>query len=85
MPELTTRQQEALAMGKSLCVTAGAGTGKTFLLSKRYLTLLMHMQEKKGAATVSEILALTFTEKAASEMRERIGSDIRILAEQSTS
>lgn len=80
MPDLTSRQKEALAMGKSLCVTAGAGTGKTFLLSKRYLALLMHLREQKGTATVSEVLALTFTEKAASEMRERIETDIRTLA-----
>lgn len=80
MPDLTARQKEALAMGKSLCVTAGAGTGKTFLLSKRYLALLMHLREQKGTATVSEVLSLTFTEKAASEMRERIESNIRTLA-----
>ncbi len=67
-------------MGKSLCVTAGAGTGKTFLLSKRYQMLLAHLREKTGSASVSDILALTFTEKAAAEMRERIESDIRGLA-----
>ncbi|HJK78756.1 MAG TPA: UvrD-helicase domain-containing protein [Methanocorpusculum sp.] len=81
IPDLTVRQKEALAMGKSLCVTAGAGTGKTFLLSKRYLALLMHLRKQKGTATVSEVLALTFTEKAASEMRERIASDIYALAD----
>ncbi|HJJ88710.1 MAG TPA: UvrD-helicase domain-containing protein [Methanocorpusculum sp.] len=80
MPNLTPRQKEALAIGKSLCVTAGAGTGKTFLLSKRYLTLLRHLQEKNGTTTVSEILAISFTEKAANEMRERIESDIHTLA-----
>lgn len=85
MPELTRRQKEALAMGKSLCVTAGAGTGKTFLLSRRYLMLLRHLRKAKGSASVSEILALTFTEKAAAEMRKRIVSDIRTLAENADS
>ncbi|MDV0443002.1 UvrD-helicase domain-containing protein [Methanorbis rubei] len=81
MVELTERQREALSMGKSLCVTAGAGTGKTFLLSRRYQMLLSYLREKTGSASVSDILALTFTEKAAAEMRERIEADIRGLAE----
>ncbi|HJJ99247.1 MAG TPA: UvrD-helicase domain-containing protein [Methanocorpusculum sp.] len=85
MPDLTTRQKEALAMGKSLCVTAGAGTGKTFLLSKRYLKLLMHLRKQKATITVSEILALTFTKKAADEMRKKIESDIRALIRNHTS
>jgi ATP-dependent helicase/nuclease subunit A len=72
-------------MGKSICVVAGAGTGKTFLLSKRYLALLMHLQEQKSTATVSKILTLTFTEKAANEMHERIESDIRKLVASATS
>ncbi|MDV0441415.1 UvrD-helicase domain-containing protein [Methanorbis furvi] len=81
MVELTKRQKEALSIGKSLCVTAGAGTGKTFLLSRRYQVLLSYLRETTGSASVSDILALTFTEKAAAEMRERIESDIRGLAE----
>lgn len=80
MPELTRRQNEALCMGKSLCVTAGAGTGKTFLVSKRYRKLLSHLREQDGGGSVLKILALTFTEKAAAEMRGRIGADIRALA-----
>lgn len=68
MTGLTERQAEAaLNHDRSLCVIAGAGTGKTHLLVRKYLDLL----EKKGVA-VSEILALTFTDKAAAEMKERI-------------
>lgn len=68
MKELTERQAEAaLHHDQSLCVVAGAGTGKTHLLVRKYLDLL----EKKGVA-VSEILALTFTDKAAAEMKDRI-------------
>ena len=59
-------------MGKSLCVTAGAGTGKTFLLSKRYQMLLAHLREKTGSARASDILGPTFTEKAAAVTRERM-------------
>lgn len=48
-------------------VSAGAGSGKTTVLSYRFLRLLM-----QGKAKVDEILTLTFTKKAASEMYERI-------------
>ncbi len=64
---LTPRQSQAVDMDGSLCVTAGAGTGKTKVLVDRYLRLL-----EEGKASVSGILALTFTEKAAAEMRERV-------------
>ena len=50
----------------NLAYEASAGSGKTFMLVVRYLSLLF-----KGA-TPSKILALTFTNKAASEMQERI-------------
>ena len=64
---LTERQaQAALDHKKSKCVTAGAGTGKTHVLVQKYISLL---EEGVGAA---EILALTFTEKAAGEMKIRV-------------
>ena len=72
---LTSAQIRALDTGKSICVTAGAGTGKTFILSQRYRRLLTdhHAASRFGPAN---ILALTFTEKAAAEMRERIETDL---------
>ncbi|MDD2785767.1 MAG: UvrD-helicase domain-containing protein [Patescibacteria group bacterium] len=50
-----------------LLIVAGAGTGKTTVLTSRYLWLL---NEKK--LTADEIVALTFTEKAAQEMEDRV-------------
>jgi len=50
----------------NLCYEASAGSGKTFMLVVRYLSLLF------SGADPSKILALTFTNKAASEMNQRI-------------
>ena len=54
-----------------MVVTAGAGTGKTYVLVQKYLDLL-----KNCGVGVPQILALTFTDKAAAEMKERIRSEI---------
>ncbi len=65
---LNPQQKEAVEHAKGpLLIIAGAGTGKTTVITERIKNLLI---EKKIAP--SEILALTFTEKAASEMQERV-------------
>jgi len=51
-----------------LMVVAGAGTGKTRVITER----IRHLLESQPELTGGEILALTFTEKAASEMRRRV-------------
>ena len=56
---------------RHLIVTAGAGTGKTSLLIARYVALL-----RQGRATVDRIVAITFTEKAAAEIRRRLRQEL---------
>ena len=53
-------------MKKYLALKASAGSGKTFALTVRYITLMLL------GAKANEILTLTFTNKAANEMSERI-------------
>ena len=72
----TEHQQRAITtLAKNLCVDAGAGSGKTRVLIDR----IIHLIETKRAE-LDEIVAITFTEKAAEEMRSRLRKAFRAKA-----
>lgn len=71
MPRWTKEQEEAIyTSGKNIIVSAGAGSGKTAVLSERVL----HKIEE--GIHVNELLILTFTRAAADEMKDRIRKKI---------
>ena len=72
MPRWTNEQQLAIGHeGENIIVSAGAGSGKTAVLSERVLRKL------KSGVGIKQLLILTFTKAAAAEMRERIRANIK--------
>ena len=72
MPNWTKEQEEAIYQkGKNIIVSAGAGSGKTAVLTERVIT---HLKE---GVSIDRLLILTFTNAAAAEMKDRIRKKIK--------
>ena len=71
MPKWTKEQEEAIIKsGSNIIVSAGAGSGKTAVLSERVINKI------ENGIHVNELLILTFTRAAADEMKDRIRKKI---------
>ena len=66
MPKWTAEQQRAIDADGNLLVSAGAGSGKTAVLTARIVRLI------RGGASINSVLCVTFTNAAAAEMKKRI-------------
>src|SRR5688572_17615543 len=64
------REEIATLLDETLFVEAGAGTGKTRALVDRYVALVI------AGRSVERIIAITFTEKAAAELRDRVRGEL---------
>ncbi|MBI2419691.1 MAG: UvrD-helicase domain-containing protein [Ignavibacteriales bacterium] len=71
MASFTPNQQEALNYKKHISLTANAGSGKTKVLTKRFLDIVMHED-----ISLRNIAAITFTKKAASELYNKIAQEL---------
>ncbi len=70
-PDAAARQRILSDFGATLFVEAAAGTGKTTVLVGRIVALV-----REGISTLDRIVAVTFTEKAAGEMKLRLRTEI---------
>ena len=73
MTTLTSYQKKALRLDKHIALTANAGSGKTFVLAQRFLKIIL---DKK--ISVKKIVAITFTDKAAGELYNKISKQIEV-------
>ena len=78
MSELTPHQNKALNIESSISLTANAGSGKTFVLSQRYLSILLNTD-----TPLNQVAAITFTEKAAGELYKRVSNELNRIYESS--
>ena len=69
--EFTRNQKKAHDLNRHISVTAGAGSGKTAVLVHRYLKILLETD-----LPPNQVVAITFTEKAAVELKQRIVNEV---------
>ncbi len=67
---LTPQQRQALVTrDTSISLSAGAGCGKTFVLTERFIS---HVDPRQMGQDLRQVVAITFTDAAAREMRDRV-------------
>lgn len=71
MSNITPHQRKALNYNEHISLTANAGSGKTFVLSKRFVEIAINEN-----VSLRNIVAITFTEKAASELYRKVSDEI---------
>ena len=72
MPEWTSQQQDAIdASGRSIIVSAAAGSGKTAVLIERLIRIISDTEKK---TEVEKMVVVTFTKAAAAEMKQRLSA-----------
>lgn len=76
---LNEQQKQAVLNSIDTCtkIVAGAGTGKTKIISKRYVKLYKDLLDAGVENPLEHLLVITFTEKAATEMKERIFKELQ--------
>ncbi|MDH5741583.1 MAG: UvrD-helicase domain-containing protein, partial [Nitrospira sp.] len=77
IPDRMARQSAETTFDRNVVVVAGAGTGKTTLLVNRLVHLLM---KEPHPVLITQVVALTFTNKAATEMKVRLRERLTVLA-----
>jgi ATP-dependent helicase/nuclease subunit A len=70
----------AYEINKHISVTAGPGSGKTMVLVERYL----HILRQKPNLNIDQVVAITFTNRAANEMRERLREQLNLILQTAT-
>ena len=76
---LPEQASAAYEINKHISVTAGPGSGKTTVLVERYIHIL-----REHSLSIDQIVAITFTNRAANEMRERLRSELNLMLRIST-
>ena len=75
--EFTRNQKKAHDLNRHISVTAGAGSGKTAVLVHRYVKILLETDLHP-----SQVVAITFTRKAAAELKQRIVTELEARLQQ---
>ena len=70
--DYSEERQSLFQFNENICLCAGAGSGKTSVLVAMYLNLISGESSFNEPISIEQIVAITFTEKAAAEMKSRV-------------